>query len=54
MSVAMETVSSFSSRRPAAGALPAFSLPPPTSDIPSMLLVLIPPPEYRLDVLNVT
>ncbi|KAF5022386.1 hypothetical protein F66182_5559 [Fusarium sp. NRRL 66182] len=27
---------SFSSRRPAAGALPAFSLPPPTTDVPSM------------------
>ncbi|KAG5991110.1 hypothetical protein E4U43_004091 [Claviceps pusilla] len=28
--------SSFSSRRPAAGALPAFSLPPPNSEVPSM------------------
>ncbi|KAG6006525.1 hypothetical protein E4U21_006979 [Claviceps maximensis] len=28
--------SSFSSRRPAAGSLPAFSLPPPNSEVPSM------------------
>lgn len=31
-------VTSFSSRRPAAGSLPAFSLPPPTSEVPSMAL----------------
>ncbi|KAH6973573.1 hypothetical protein BKA56DRAFT_101817 [Ilyonectria sp. MPI-CAGE-AT-0026] len=30
----MEAATSFSSRRPAAGALPAFSLPPPTADVP--------------------
>ncbi|KAH7316432.1 hypothetical protein B0I35DRAFT_253498 [Stachybotrys elegans] len=30
----MEGVTSFTSRRPAAGALPAFNLPPPSSDIP--------------------
>ncbi|KAK2598915.1 hypothetical protein QQS21_005593 [Conoideocrella luteorostrata] len=31
-------VTSFSSRRPATGALPAFSLPPPNSEVPSMAL----------------
>lgn len=34
----MEEGASFSSRRPAAGALPAFSLPPPNSEVPSMAL----------------
>ncbi|KAM5379635.1 hypothetical protein ACJZ2D_003829 [Fusarium nematophilum] len=35
---------SFSSRRPAAGALPAFSLPPPTTDVPSMAKYPLYPP----------
>ncbi|KAM3513579.1 hypothetical protein MY11210_002774 [Beauveria gryllotalpidicola] len=30
----METITSFSQRRPAAGSLPAFSLPPPNAEIP--------------------
>ncbi|KAI5464118.1 hypothetical protein BGZ63DRAFT_421194 [Mariannaea sp. PMI_226] len=40
----METATSFTSRRPAAGALPAFSLPPPTADVPSMAKYPLYPP----------
>ncbi|KAH7020006.1 hypothetical protein EDB80DRAFT_820692 [Ilyonectria destructans] len=40
----MEAATSFSSRRPAAGALPAFSLPPPTADVPSMAKYPLYPP----------
>ena len=35
---------SFTSRRPAAGALPAFSLPPPPADVPSMARYSLYPP----------
>ncbi|KAH6888062.1 hypothetical protein B0T10DRAFT_66476 [Thelonectria olida] len=40
----MEAATSFTSRRPAAGALPAFSLPPPTADVPSMAKYPLYPP----------
>ncbi|KAF5008983.1 hypothetical protein FDECE_4765 [Fusarium decemcellulare] len=41
----MEAAPSFSSRRPAAGALPTFSLPPPTTaDVPSMAKYPLYPP----------